>query len=95
MKTTNRTFNKNLDKISDKNKTFNPFSTTQTFHNYNMNDFNYMDVDYLKEQLIKIKSKENKNNKYYHKRNINKTDKEKKKNDSEIKDEKQNQNSKI
>ena len=91
MKTTNRTFNQTLDKIKNKNKTFNPYSTTESFHSYNMNDFNYMDVDYLKEQLIKIKSKENKNNKYYHKRNINKTDKEKKKNDSEIKDEKQNQ----
>ena len=91
MKTTNRTFNQTLDKMKNKNKTFNPYSTTESFHSYNMNDFNYMDVDYLKEQLIKIKSKENKNNKYYHKRNINKTDKEKKKNDSEIKDEKQNQ----
>ena len=91
MKTTNRTFNQTLDKMKNKNKTFNPYSTTESFHSYNMNDFNYMDVDYLKEQLIKIKSKENKNNKYYHKRNINKTDKEKKKNVSEIKDEKQNQ----
>ena len=91
MKTTNRTFNQTLDKMKNKNKTFNPYSTTESFHSYNMNDFNYMDVDYLKEQLIKIKSKENKNNKYYHKRNINKTDKEKKKNVSEIKNEKQNQ----
>ena len=80
MKTTSRTFNKNLDNISNKNKTFNPFSTTQTFHNYNMNDFNYMDVDYLKDELIKIKSKENKKNKYYHKNgNINKNNKEEKK----------------
>ena len=49
----------------DKNKMLNTYMSTQSFRSFNMNDFNYLDVDNLKEELIKIKSRDKRKNPYY------------------------------
>jgi hypothetical protein len=54
----------------DKNKMLNTYMSTQSFRSFNMNDFNYLDVDNLKEELIKIKSRDKRKNPYYNNKNI-------------------------
>ena len=54
----------------DKNKMLNTYMSTHSFRSFNMNDFNYLDVDNLKEELIKIKSRDKRKNPYYNNKNI-------------------------
>ena len=45
---------------------FNPYESQQNFRNYNMNEITYMDVDQLKDELIKIKTDYHQKNKDLH-----------------------------